>query len=270
MSHAAIERSTRNQLLAALPDGEYERLLAVIETVPLEYGHVVCDVYEPIRYVYFPDDGVISSVSVMLDGSAVETATIGHEGMTGIALFHGVESTTEHVFVQVPGQGARVRASDFKTLLPDCPVLVDLLHRYSVALFTLAGQNSACNRKHTMVQRCARWMLMTRDRVSRDRFEMTHHILSQMLGVRRASVTEAALALSQAGAIEYSRGLVTVTNRAELERRSCECYAIIRAAFDRAFGRTPTHDPLAGRRFTEAGLSTTSDGTPAVENDPAR
>lgn len=270
MSELAIDRSTRNLLLAALPDVEYDRLMSAAEAVVLEYGHVVCDVYAPIRYVYFPDDGVISSVSMMVDGSAVETATIGPEGMTGIAVFHGVLSTAEHVFVQVPGHGHRLPVRAFRELLTDSPVLAGQLSRYTVALLTLTGQNSACNRKHTMVQRCARWMLMSLDRVHRDNFEMTHHILSQMLGVRRASVTEAALMLSQAGAIEYSRGLVTVTNRDKLERQSCECYAIIRAGFDRAFGRTPANDPLAGRRFTEGGLSTASDGTPASENDPPR
>src|SRR3712207_4091093 len=226
----------RNWLLRAMPPDEQELIAPHLEPVRLELGRVVCEIGVPIEHVYFPETGIISSLSVMADGSAVETATIGPEGVSGIALFHGVDRTPEHAFVQVPGEGYRVTADALRAVLPSLPSLTAALHRYSTGLLTLIGQNSGCNRKHSVLQRCARWLLMTHDRVGRDGFELTHHILSQMLGVRRASVTEAALALGEAGAIEYRRGFLTVLDRNALERASCECYAIIHSTFDRLLG----------------------------------
>jgi CRP-like cAMP-binding protein len=258
----AIATSRGNWLLRALPPSEYELVSPHLEHVPLETGRVVCDVNTPIEHVYFPEVGVISSLSVMADGSAVETATIGPEGMAGIAVFHGVDATSEHAFVQVPGEGYRLSSQAFRVLLPSAPTLSAVLHRYSVALFTLAGQNSGCNRKHSVLRRCARWLLMTHDRVERDQFELTHHVLSQMLGVRRASVTEAALALGEAGAIEYRRGLVTVVNRRALEESACECYGIIRSTFDRLLGDGETPSPLDGIKLSKGGRSIAKDGTP--------
>jgi CRP-like cAMP-binding protein len=223
---------------------------------------MISDVNSSYDHVYFPENGVISSVSVMADGSAVETATIGPEAVAGIAVFHGVDRTPEHVFVQVPGEGYRIASDVFRGLLPSMPALTAQLHRCAVALFTLAGQNSGCNRKHSVLQRSARWLLMTHDRVQRDRFELTHHILSQMLGVRRASVTEAAQALSEAGAIEYRRGMVTVLDRAALERLACECYGIIRSTFDRLVADKDTPSPLDGIKLARNGRSIAKDGTP--------
>jgi CRP-like cAMP-binding protein len=263
----AIATSRGNWLLRRLTAHEQELVTPHLEHVRLETGHVVGDVDVPIEYVYFPETGVISSLSVMADGSAVETATIGFEGMSGMAVFHGVDRTPEHAFVQVPGEGYRMRAEALRTLLPSLPTLQAMLHRYAVALFTLVGQNSGCNRKHSVLRRCARWLLMTHDRVQRDRFELTHHVLSQMLGVRRASVTEAALALSESGAIEYRRGLVTVLDRAALERATCECYGIIRSTIDRLLGDGETRNPIAGIRLTKGGRSIARDGTP--EGKPA-
>jgi CRP-like cAMP-binding protein len=261
-SEHAIVTSRTNWLLRALPTSEYELISPHLEQVRLETGRVVIDVNAPIEHVYFPENGVISSLSVMADGSAVETATIGPEGMSGIAVFHGVDATQEHAFVQVPGEGYRMSSEALREVLPSAPTLRAGLHRYSVGLFTLAGQNSGCNRKHSVLRRCARWLLMTHDRVQRDQFELTHHILSQMLGVRRASVTEAALALSEAGAIEYRRGLVTVLDRAALERAACECYGIIRSTFDRLLGEGDTPSPLDGIRLSKGGRSIAKDGTP--------
>lgn len=257
-----------NQLLAFLPPEERALVSARLEPVSLPYGYVVQDVYTPIDHVYFPDDAVVSSVSVMTDRSVIETATIGREGMTGLSVFHGVRATPEHVFVQVPGRARRVRVAEFLELLPGAPTLRALLHRYSSALFTLAGQNSGCNRKHSMVQRCARWMLMTHDRVGRDTFELTHLVLSQMLGVRRASVTVAALALQRAGAIEYSRGRVRVSDRARLEAAACECYGIISSTFDRTLWGLATPSPLDWIRLADGTRSVARDGTPDAENDP--
>jgi CRP-like cAMP-binding protein len=258
----AVATGRTNWVLRALPPNEYDLVAPRLEHVRLETGRVVIDVKTPIEHVYFPETGVISSLSVMADGSAVETATIGLEGMVGIAVFHGVEATAEHAFVQVPGEGYRMSSETFRAILPSAPTLNAVLHRYSVCLFTLAGQNSGCNRKHSVLRRCARWLLMTQDRVRRDQFELTHHILSQMLGVRRASVTEAALALSEMGAIEYRRGLVTVLNRTALEQAACECYGIIRSTFDGLLGDGETPSPLDGIRLSKGGRSIAKDGTP--------
>jgi CRP-like cAMP-binding protein len=252
----------RNWLLRGLPREEHELLAPHLESISLTVGQVICEVNAPVEYVYFPENGVISHLSVMTDGSAVETATIGHEGMSGIAVFHGVDRTPEHAFVQVPGEAERMSAEAFRRVIKQTPVLDALLGRFTVALITLIGQNSGCNRKHSVLRRCARWMLMSHDRVGRDGFELTHHVLSQMLGVRRASVTEAALALSQAGAIEYRRGFVNVLDRQALERASCECYWIIHHAFDRLLGRGTATDPLAGIKLSKGGRSTAKDGTP--------
>jgi CRP-like cAMP-binding protein len=256
------QRIASNWLLRALPAEEFQLIEPYLEKVRLATGQVVCDVNTPIEHVYFPEVGVISSLSVMADGSAVETATIGPEGMAGMAVFHGVDVVPEHAFVQVPGAGYRMRAAALRSVLTSAPTLSALLHRYAVGLFTLAGQNSGCNRKHSVLQRCARWLLMTHDRVQRDEFELTHHVLSQMLGVRRASVTEAALALGEAGAIEYHRGVVRVLDRGALERIACECYGIIRSALDRLLGDGETPSPLDGVRVSKGGRSIAKDGTP--------
>ncbi|HEV3486855.1 MAG TPA: helix-turn-helix domain-containing protein, partial [Vicinamibacterales bacterium] len=145
------------------------------------------------------------------------------------------------------------------------PALSRLLRRYTHAFFVQVAQNAACNRMHDIVQRCARWLLMTHDRVARDSFELTHHILSQMLGVRRASVTEAALALHELGAIEYRRGVVTILDRAALERASCECYGIIQRNFERLLGEgETTPNPLEGVQVSKDGMSIAGDGTPSV------
>ena len=252
----------RNLLLRQLPPDEQDTLAPHLEAVTLELGRVTADVNTPAEHVYFPETGIISSLSVMADGSAVETATIGREGMSPIALFHGVDATPEHMFVQVPGEAYRMSAAAFCATLPRLPTLAGLLQRYTVSLLTLVGQNSGCNRKHSVLQRCARWLLMTHDRVGRDEFELTHHILSQMLGVRRASVTESALALHKMGAIEYRRGVLTVVAREVLERASCECYGVIRSTFDRLMGDVQTANPVEGVTFTENGRSIAKDGTP--------
>jgi len=252
-----------NWLLRALPPEEQELLAPHLEPVSLKLGRVVCDVNAPIEYVCFPETGIISSASVMADGSAVETATIGPEGMSGIAVFHGVDAAPEHVFVQVPGEGYRMTTEAFRKSILSAPTLRTLLHRYTVALLTLIGQSSGCNRKHSVLQRCARWLLMTHDRVRRESFELTHHVLSQMLGVRRASVTEAALALHEQGAIEYRRGFVTVLDRGALEGAACECYGIIQSTFERLLGDAQTTpNPLDGVQVSKDGMTIAKDGTP--------
>jgi hypothetical protein len=257
-----VRMSYRNRILAALPPDELATVQPHLERVALRTRMVLCDPMRPIPAVVFPEDAVVSQLSIMADGSAIETATVGCEGMTGLPLFHGVEITPEQTFVQVPGEGHRMTAAAFREVLPDCPTLRATLHRFSQALYTLVAQSSGCNRKHSADQRCARWLLLVHDRVGRDTWDLTQLFLSQMLGVRRATVTVAAGALQKAGAIRYTRGRIQVVDRARLEAASCECYGVIRSVADQLLAGRPTTSPLADVPVSEDGMSTAGDGTP--------
>ena len=250
----------QNRLLAALPRAELEAIEPYLEHVDLERRMIAYDSERPITHVYFVEDGVISIVSLVLDKSAIETATIGREGMIGLPLFHGVDVVPEQAFVQVPGHGYRMTAQAFRQVIVSCPTLQRLLHRCSVAIFTLAAQHSACNRLHSMEQRCARWLLTVHDRMSGDEFNLTQDFLSQMVGVRRATVSEVASELQKAGLISYSRGHIVIVNRAGLERASCECYRIIRSTFARLLEGHDEPSPLAEVTTSEDGLSLAGDG----------
>jgi len=255
--------SYRNRLLASLPAAELARLEPHLEPVTLPVSRVLYDPDAPIPDVLFPDDLIVSQVSIFADGSGVETATIGCEGMAGMAVFHGADRVPEQAFVQVSGDGHRLPADVLREALPECPTLVSRLHRFALGCFTLASQSSGCNRKHSVDQRCARWLLLVHDRIGRDRFHLTQLFLSQMLGVRRATVTGAAGALQDAGAIRYTRGRITVVDRARLEQASCECYAVIRRTFDYLLDGADHPNPLAGLRLsTDSGDSTVGDGAP--------
>jgi CRP-like cAMP-binding protein len=253
----------RNGILAALPDAERTRVAPSLKRARLAQGHVVYDPERVIDKVCFPETAVVSLLSVMADGSAVESATIGREAFVGLPVFHGVDMAAEQAFVQVAGDVLLMPAEAFREALADCPTLNARLHRAALALYTFAAQSSGCNRKHAMEQRCARWLLLVHDRVDGDRFDLTQAFLSQMLGVRRATVTVAAGRLQKAGLIGYSRGRISVRDRVGLERAACECYGIIRNTFDRLLGDTVHHpSPLAGMQFSEGGLTTVKDGTP--------
>jgi CRP-like cAMP-binding protein len=236
----------RNRILAALPPDEWERLRGTMERVRLESRQLVFDVNQPIGHVYFPEDSVVSILGLMEDGSAVETATVGNEGMAGIPVFLGAMQMAGQAFTQVPGEAYRMSSGALREEVRRGSELAVLLGRYTQALFTLVAQSSACNRKHPVEQRCARWLLMTHDRVTGDEFELTQLFLSQMLGVRRPTVSDAASALQARGLIEYSRGRITIRHRAGLEAASCACYGIIRAEFARMLERREIADPLAG------------------------
>lgn len=255
--------SYRNRLLSGIPASELERLRPHLEPVSLGTGQVHYDFDARIEHVVFPEDLIISQVCVMSDGSGIETATVGCEGMSGMPVFHGVDRVPEQAFVQVPGSAHRMSADAFREALPHCPRLTAMLHRFAVGLFTLTAQSSGCNRKHSVDQRCARWLLLVHDRVGRDRFELTQLFLSQMLGVRRATVTGAAGALQDAGAIRYTRGRITVVDRSRLEAASCECYAVIRRAFDYLIDGSESPNPFAGLRLsTDDGETSVGDGAP--------
>jgi len=238
---------TRNRILAALPSEEYQQLAPHLERIRLGIRDLLFDVNEPIDHVYFPESCVASLVGMMADGSAVETATVGDEGMVGMPLFHGTDRTTSQAFCQIEGTGLRLPAQVFREALDASPSLNRMLHLYSQALFTLIAQASACNRLHTMQHRCARWLLLCHDRVGQangvNQFSLTQNFLSQMLGVRRATVTEAMGALQESGAVTYEMGRITILDRARLEGASCECYAIVRSEFDRLL------PPVSGKRF---------------------
>lgn len=224
-----------NQLLAALPKEEYERLIANMEAISLKVKLNAYKPNEPIEYVYFVNSGVISLLNLMEDGTAVEVATVGKEGMVGLPVFLGADSIPGLGMVQIPGDGLRMKVNVFKDKVTPDSALHDLLQRYTQTLFNQIAQSAACNRLHSVEERMCRWLLMTQDRVGQDEFPLTQEFLSQMLGVRRPTVSMSASILQKAGLIRYSRGNITILDREGLEASSCECYKIIQADFERLF-----------------------------------
>jgi CRP-like cAMP-binding protein len=226
-----------NRLLAALPDAEYQRLIPHLEQVPLSFKQVLHDVGEPIEYVYFPHQSIVSALSTMEDGSMVEVGLMGNDGIVGIpaALGDNIAATT--ATVQVPDSAMRMKVSVLKTEFGRGGVLQSLLLRYMQAQHAFVSQNAACNRLHQLDGRLARWLLLVCDRVESNELPLTHEFMAQMLGVRRAGVTEAANTLQQAGLIRYTRGKVTILNRKELEAASCECYEIINGEYARLLSK---------------------------------
>ncbi|MCC5665355.1 Crp/Fnr family transcriptional regulator [Nostoc sp. CHAB 5784] len=223
----------KNQLLAALPSEEYSRLVAYMEVVPLELKQHLYLRNQPIEYVYFLNYGVASMLTVLTDGSAIEVATVGNEGMVGLPVFLGADRIPGECFIQVPGSGLRMRVDAFKTHVTATSPLHDLLQRYTQALFNQIAQSAACNRLHSIEQRLCRWLLMTADRVETGTFPLTQEFLSKMLGVNRSSVSLSASILQKAGLIEYIRGQMTILDRSGLEATTCECYQVVRAEFER-------------------------------------
>jgi len=252
----------RNRILAALPPDERERVSHSLERVWVEHGHVLFEPSIPVEHVFFPEDSVVSIVSIMADGSAVETATVGCEGMVGLPVFLDADHMAAQAFTQVTGFGHRMPAEALREEVRRGGSLVRLLNRYTQGLLTLVGQASGCNRAHPVEKRCARWLLMTHDRVEGDAFDLTHLFLSQMLGVRRATVTEVAGRLQRMGLIEYSRGRITVVDRAGLEAASCECYGVIRSELARLTGDKSYPNPLEGMRVSVGGKTVAGAGAP--------
>jgi CRP-like cAMP-binding protein len=226
-------KSAQNRILAALPPKELKRLEPKVEAVSLEFKQPVYEPGEPIRHVYFPTSGVVSLVTVMSDDQPVEIATVGREGMVGLPVFLEAGEIPGRAFCQVPGAALRMEAEAFKVEAQWGGGLTSLLLRYTQALFNQVAQSAACNRTHTVEERCARWLLMTQDRVGEDRFPLTQEFMAMMLGVRRATVNVAAGILQRAGFITYMRGRITVLDRPGLESASCECYAKVQSEFDR-------------------------------------
>jgi CRP-like cAMP-binding protein len=252
----------RNRILEALPAEDRERLEGSLERQSLAMRRVVIEPNQPIEEVWFPVDAVVSILGLLEDGSGIETATVGCEGMVGVPVYLGAMQMAGQAFAQVPGDAWRMSAEALREEVRRGGALPRLLGRYTQALFTLVAQSSACNRKHTLEQRCARWLLLTHDRVPGDTFDLTQLFLSQMLGVRRATVSEAATALQGRGLIEYTRGRLTVLDRPGLERASCGCYGIIRAEFGRMLDGLDLPSALDDMQVSEGGLSTAGDGAP--------
>ena len=230
----SVDAARGNQLLNSLPQSELAQLGPALELRSIKARDSVMRRGEPLAAVYFPLSCVLSTVAEGAGGEIVEVATIGNEGMEGVSLFLGVDrSTTLQTFAQVPGEALVMRARDFSAHVKASARLAEIMGRYTQALLTQISQSGACNRMHAAEERCARWLLMTHDRVHRDEFELTHEFLAHMLGVRRATVSEVAGVLQAAGIIQYSRGSITILDRLALEERSCECYRLIRDEYTR-------------------------------------
>jgi len=232
-------RHRRNRLLSALTPTDVERIAGRLEVVDLPTGVLLSEPGRPLDHVYFPTTAVVSVVNRMSTGDTVEVGTIGNEGLVGLAVFLDADVDSSHALVQVAGEGARLPVETFKEIAHGSSPFERGVLRYTQAFLTQVSQTASCNRVHSLEQRCARWLLTTHDRVGRDTFALTHEFLSQMLGVRRAGVSVAAGHLQRAGAIKYLRGRVTVVDRTLLERASCECYAVVRAVFDRLVAPLP-------------------------------
>ena len=218
----------RNHILNLLPRSELEQVLERCEIVSVASKEIIYRRNEPIRYVYFPENTVISLVTELENGDAVEAMTIGNDGFVGLDLFHGVLSSGLKAIGQITGEARRMSAEDFGELATKCAGFHRLLHRYSHFVFETVAQSAACNRLHVIEQRCARWLLMSEDRVGRDTFDLTQEFLAEMLGVRRPGVTVAMGILEKAGLISHGRGHITVVDRAGLENAACECYKTIK------------------------------------------
>ena len=230
---AAQQSPRHNHLLVALPAADYERLLPHLELVPLQLGAALYESGSAQGYVYFPTNSIVSLLYVMEDGSSAEIAVVGREGVVGIALFMGGETTPSRAVVQSAGYAYRLRARVLKAEFGLGAELQHLLLRYTQALITQMAQTAVCNRHHPVEKQLCRWLLLSLDRLPTNELTMTQELIANMLGVRREGVTEAAGKLQAEGLINYSRGRITVLDRPKLEARVCECYAVVRHEYDR-------------------------------------
>jgi CRP-like cAMP-binding protein len=229
----ALPDAHQNHLLAALPDGDFARIAAHLELMPMRLGDVLYESGARMRHVYFPTTSIVSLLYVMADGASAEIAVVGNEGMLGISLFMGGETTPSRAVVQSAGHAYRLKAELLKDEFGRFGPTMHLLLRYTQALITQMAQTAVCNRHHTVDQQLCRWLLLSLDRLSSNDLTMTQELIANMLGVRREGVTEAAGKLQEAGLISYRRGRITVLDRAGLEARSCECYQVVKTEFDR-------------------------------------
>jgi CRP-like cAMP-binding protein len=232
-------RAEENRLLHALPVEEYDLLLSELRPVRLDLKLVLIEPNEPITDVWFVRSGVASMLATEQNGGVIEVGTIGNEGFIGLPVLFMVDSMPYRVLIQIEGDGWRMSAAAFRRLVVERPALRHLCLRFAQYFSDLMAQSVACNRLHTVEERCARWVLMTHDRVHGDRFELTQEFLALMLGVRRAGVSVAMGVLQRAGILSYVRGRVVILDRAKLEEASCNCYGVTRDAQSRLFAEGP-------------------------------
>jgi len=229
----------QNHLLAALPAAEFDRILPHLELVPMPLAEALYESGGRLNHVYFPTTCIISLLYVMEDGASAEIAVVGNDGLLGIALFMGGETTPSRAVVQSAGFGYRLKASILKLEFNRGGAVMHLLLRYTQALITQMAQTAVCNRHHSVEQQLCRWLLLSLDRLPGNELSMTQELIANMLGVRREGVTEAAGKLQRDGLIRYTRGRITVLDRPKLEKTVCECYAVVKKEFDRLLSDIP-------------------------------
>jgi CRP-like cAMP-binding protein len=223
----------QNHLLAALPTAEFARFASELEFVPLSLGQVLYESGSRLRHVYFPTTSIVSLLYMMADGASAEIAVVGNEGIIGVSLFMGGDTTPSRAVVQSAGYAYRLSGQLLRDEFTRAGAMQHLLLRYTLALLTQMAQTAVCNRHHSLDQQLCRWLLLSLDRLSSNQLRMTQELIANMLGVRREGVTEAAGQLQDAGLIRYSRGHITVLDRPGLEARTCECYAVVKTECDR-------------------------------------
>ena len=230
---SAAHTPRQNHLLDALPAVDYERIASHLELIPLGLGDVLYESGVKLRYVYFPTTCIVSLLYVMEDGASAEIAIVGNEGLLGISLFMGGDTTPSRAVVQSAGHGYRLKADLLKDEFGRFGPTMHLLLRYTQALITQMAQTAVCNRHHAVDQQLCRWLLLSLDRLASNELSMTQELIANMLGVRREGVTEAAGKLQRSGMIRYHRGTITVLDRPGLEALVCECYQVVKTEFDR-------------------------------------
>jgi CRP-like cAMP-binding protein len=231
MSLLAIK--DQNDLFKSIPALEWERLLPHIETSVLPLGKVLYEPNMKMSHVYFPSTAIVSLLYALENGSSAEIAVVGHEGLVGISIFMGGESTSSRAVVQSAGLGYKIKSSIILEEFNHAGPLMHLLLRYTQALITQMTQTAVCNRHHTLDEQFCRWLLLSLDRLPSNELIMTQELIANMLGVRREGVTEAALKVQKAGLIKYARGHISILDRAGLEHRTCECYQVVKSEYDR-------------------------------------
>jgi CRP-like cAMP-binding protein len=233
---AATPQPTDNHLLEGLPAAVLQRLLPQLKCVPMELGKVLYESGDTLRYVYFPTNCIVSLLYVLQDGASAEISVVGNEGLIGIALFMGGETTPSRAIVQSAGFAFRMPGQLLKDEFHHDEDMQLLLLRYTQSLITQMAQTAVCNRHHSVDQQLCRWLLLSLDRLSSNQLTMTQELIANMLGVRREGVTEAAGKLQKLGVIRYNRGHITVIDRPRLEALCCECYAVVKKESDRLLG----------------------------------
>lgn len=245
---SALLEHKQNNILAGLPKEVYQRLAPNLELISLEFGSVLHEAEARLRYIYFPTDSIITLLCGMEDGASAEIGVVGNEGLVGVNLFLGGQTTSSRAVVHSAGHAHRLGADALKREFEFNGPLQRVLLRYTQALITMTTQAAVCNRHHSVDQQLCRWLLLNLDRLPSNELLMTQELIANMLGVRREGVTEAAVRLQAAGIINYSRGHISIINRPKLETQACECYAVVKKEFNRLL---PTHHTQADAARTD-------------------